>query len=221
MLMRLQWDMLDITRGLAGWRLVAASTPECPPDSDSPDAAVLAFQLAGGLAQLTLTLCPADAGEGAAVAQAGMSAFICGFLTCKVATAAAHPTDAGALAPCQCFDSNAGGSACFESQRQLQHDPPTHELHCLDAGSSSCLEVDEDAACVPAELRGLAAAVIGVKQMGASSWVVTYSFRIHACIHVSRSCLCICGAPPAKMHLGSDTSARTSVTASSLVPTPQ
>lgn len=36
------------------------------------------------------------------------------------------------------------------------------------AGSSSCLEINEDAACVPAELRGLAAAVLGAKHMGAS-----------------------------------------------------
>ena len=66
-MLHLQWDMLDITRGLAGWRLVAASTPECPADGVSPTAAVLAFQLASGLARLTVTLRPA---EGAAVAQA-------------------------------------------------------------------------------------------------------------------------------------------------------
>lgn len=70
LVLHLQWDMLDITRGLAGWRLVAASTPECPADGVSPTAAVLAFQLASGLARLTVTLRPADAGAGAAVAQA-------------------------------------------------------------------------------------------------------------------------------------------------------
>lgn len=57
--------MLDITRGLAGWRLVAASTPESPAGGETPTAAVLAFQLAGGLARLTVTLRPAGAAEGA------------------------------------------------------------------------------------------------------------------------------------------------------------
>jgi hypothetical protein len=57
--------MLDITRGLAGWRLMAASTLDTPADSGSPVAAVLAFQLAGGLAKLTLTLHPAGSSEGA------------------------------------------------------------------------------------------------------------------------------------------------------------
>ena len=46
-----------------------------------------------------------------------------------------------------------------------------HDRLLLDAGSSSCLEVDEDAACVPGGLRGLAAAVIGAEHMGASSLV--------------------------------------------------
>jgi hypothetical protein len=64
LLSQLQWDMLEITRGLAGWRLVAASTPQSPPDGDAPSAAVLAFQLAGGLAKLTLTLRPAGGDEG-------------------------------------------------------------------------------------------------------------------------------------------------------------
>lgn len=56
--------MLDITCGLAGWRLAAAAPLESPDDSAGSGGARLTFRLAGGLAQLTLLLrAPGDAHE--------------------------------------------------------------------------------------------------------------------------------------------------------------
>lgn len=58
----LQWDVLDITCGLAGWRLVSAAAQDSP---DGGEGAQLSFRLAGSLATLSATLWPADSAEGA------------------------------------------------------------------------------------------------------------------------------------------------------------
>lgn len=51
----MQWDLLDITCGLAGWRMTSAD----PVDDTEPAAGcAMSFRLAGGLARLSVTLRP-------------------------------------------------------------------------------------------------------------------------------------------------------------------